>query len=146
MTGSTQRETTSRLAVFGAVDGLVMFLGLSLGLIVAHQSRGAVWHAALGGAAGELVGMTAGQHLSAPDDGWRVAVACGLAGALACILPAFPFLFLSRWTALETALAISVAVAAVIAWLRPERGITAVVRTYSILIIAGLLAGLTGLI
>lgn len=134
------------LAVFGSVDGLVMFLGLTLGLIVAKQSPTAVWHAALGGAAGELVGMTAGQHLSDPESGWGVAFICGVAGALACILPAFPYLALTGITALAIALGIAMGVATVVAQLRPERGVTAYVRTFGILIAAGALSGLSGLI
>jgi hypothetical protein len=138
--------TLSRLAVFGSVDGLTLFLGLTIGLIVARQGHQAIWHAALGGAAGELVGMTAGQHLSDPDSGWRVAIACGAASGLACVLPAFPYLALTGTVALGAGLGIAAGVAAVITWLRPERGISAIVRTYGILIAAGLLSGLSGLI
>jgi hypothetical protein len=134
------------LAVFGAVDGLVMVLGITLGLIVARQSSAAVWHAALGGAAGELVGMSAGQHISDPESGWRVAVLCGTAGALACLLPAIPYAALTGWTALGSALGVSVAVATVIVWLRPERGVVAIARTYGVLVLAGTMAGLTGLV
>jgi hypothetical protein len=140
------RQPARQLAVFGAVDGLTMFLGLTLGMIVSRQSPGAVWHAALGGAAGELVGMTAGQHLSDPASGWLAAVACGTAGGLACVLPAFPYLTLTGRAALGAALGIAAGVAAVIAWLRPERGLAAVVRTFGILAAAGALSGLTGLI
>ena len=135
-----------QLATFGLVDGLVVVTGLILGLVVARQAPAAVWHAALAGAAGELVGMSAGQHLSDPDSGWRPALACGAAGGIACVLPALPYLAWRGAAALAAALAVAVAVAAVIAWLRPERGMPAVVRTYGILAAAGLLAGLTGLI
>ena len=144
--GEHPEQTRTRLAVFGSVDGLVMFLGITLGLIVAHQSTHAIWHAALGGAAGELVGMTAGQHISDPESGWRVAVLCGAAGALACVLPAAPYAILNGRVALASALGISVVVATVIVWLRPERGIAAIAHTYGVLILAGALAGLTGLI
>jgi hypothetical protein len=137
---------TRRLAVFGGVDGLVMFLGLTLGLVVSRQAAAAVWHAALGGAAGELVGMTAGQHLSDPESGWPVALACGAAGGAACVLPAFPYLVTTGAAALAMALGIAAAVAGVIAWARPEHGRIAVLRTYGILIAAGVLSGLTGLI
>ena len=133
-----------QLSVFGGIDGLVMFLGLTLGLITAHQGSNAVWHAALGGSGGELVGMTVGQHLSDPDSGWRVAAACGLAGAMACVLPAAPYAATSGAVALAVSLALAAAVAGVIAWLRPEHGMAAVARTYGVLIGAGLLSGLTG--
>lgn len=137
---------TTRLAVFGGIDGLVMFLGLTLGLVIAHQSGTAVWHAAIGGAGGELVGMTSGQRLSDPDSGWKVALACGVAGALACALPAVPYIFLpSGLTAVVTSLVIAAAVAGVVAWLRPESGWSGVLRTYAVLITAGIVSGLTGL-
>lgn len=136
----------TQLATFGAVDGLVMVLGITLGLIVARQSPSAVWHAALGGAAGELVGMTAGQNISDPESGWPVAILCGVAGALACLLPAVPYSGLTGRVALLSALGIAALVASVIVWLRPERGVAAVARTYGVLILAGALAGLTGLI
>jgi hypothetical protein len=139
------KTSAGQLAVFGGVDGLVMFLGLTLGLIVSSQSPSAIWHAALGGAAGELVGMTAGQHLSDPDSGWPAALICGVAGALACISPAWPFLIWPRIPALETSLAFAGVIAGVIAALRPERGWPAIARTYGILVAAGILSGLTGL-
>jgi hypothetical protein len=135
-----------QLATFGMVDGLVVVAGLVLGLVVARQAPAAVWHAALGGAAGELVGMTAGQHLSDPGSGWRPALACGAASGIACVLPAVPYLVTTGAAALAAALTAAVAIAAVITWLRPERGWQAVVRTYGILIGAGLLAGLSGLL
>jgi hypothetical protein len=136
-----------RLMVFGSIDGLTMFLGLALGLIVSAQSNGAAWHAALGGGAGELVGMTAGQYLSEPGKGLRVALACGAAGCLACLAPGVPFATTPRHApALIAALAIAAVVAAVISMLRPERGPVAVLRTFGVLAGAGVLAGLTGLI
>lgn len=143
----TARGTSvSRLAIFGSVDGLTMFLGLALGLIVSSQTASAVWHAALGGAAGELVGMTSGQWLSDRASGFRIALGCGLAGAVACILPGIPYLFLTSPAALGSALLIAWGEAGVIAWVRPEHGLTAVLDTYGILIGAGLLSGLTGLL
>jgi hypothetical protein len=136
----------SRLAVFGSVDGLTMFLGLTAGLIVSRQGEAAIWHSALGGSAGELIGMTSGQWLSDRAAGWKAAVACGVAGAAACGLPAVPFLLASGTAARLGALACAVAVAGVISWLRPERGIAAIALTYGILAAAGILSGLTGLI
>lgn len=136
----------TRLAIFGGVDGLTMFLGLTAGLVVSRHDSSAIWHAALGGAAGELIGMTSGQWLSDRASGWRVAMACGAAGAAACAVPAIPFLVMSGTAARIAALVIAAAVAGVISWLRPERGPAAVAITYGILIAAGLLSGLTGLI
>lgn len=136
----------SRLAVFGAVDGLVMVMGIVIGLLVARQGSNAAWHAALGGAAGELVGMTAGQHTSSPESGWRTALICGIAGAAACLAPALPFAALHGFTASLAGALIAAGVAAVICWLRPERGFRSVSRTFGVLIGAGILSGLTGLI
>lgn len=144
--GVVSRAAASRLAVFGSVDGLTMFLGLALGLIVSRQSASAVWHAALGGAAGELIGMTSGQWLSDRASGFPAALACGAAGGVACILPAIPFLVLPGDRARLAALGIAVVVAGVIARARPERGWQAVLDTYGILAGAGVLSGLTGLI
>jgi hypothetical protein len=138
---------TRRLAVFGSIDGLTMCLGLIFGLVVSKQDNGAAWHAALGGAAGELVGMTSGQYLSDKAAGLPVAAACGLAGALACLSPGIPFaLTPARLPAIIAGTAIAVVVASVISWLRPERGLAAIAHTFGILGGAGILAGLTGLI
>jgi hypothetical protein len=142
----TDPGPATRLAIFGSVDGLTMFLGLVLGLIVARQSGTAAWHAALGGGAGELAGMTAGQYISDRASGLRVAAGCGLAGAAACIAPGIPFAFLARRPALIAALVIAAVVGAGIAWLRPERGLQAIGQTYGVLVAAGVLSGLTGLI
>lgn len=124
-----------------------MFLGLVLGLMVSAQTTTAAWHAALGGAAGELIGMTTGQFMSDKRDGIWVALACGGAGALACVLPAIPYFFTTR-PALATSLAalIAMAVAGFVAWQRPEHGAQALVRTFGVLLGAGTLSGLTGLL
>jgi VIT1/CCC1 family predicted Fe2+/Mn2+ transporter len=142
----TSEPGTARLAIFGGVDGLTMFLGLVLGIIVSRQPGTAAWHAALGGAAGELVGMTSGQYISDRAAGLSAALACGVAGAVACALPGVPFVFLPRTDALGVALVTAVLIAAIITWMRPEKGLAAVAQTYGVLIAAGILAGLTGLI
>lgn len=136
----------SRMAVLGSVDGLVMFMGIVFGILVSHHGGSAAWHAALGGGTGELVGMTAGIHESEPSAGWGKALICGAAGAVACVLPAVPFLFWSQWAALWAAMGISVALGAVIAWLRPEHGWRAIADTYLVLFAAAILSGLSGLI
>jgi len=136
----------ARLTIFGGIDGLTMFLGLVAGVIISRQSNDAIWHAALGGAMGELVGMTSGQWLSDKDSGFLVALVCGTAGAVACAAPAFPFIWLDRTAATICALAIAVAIGAAVSWLRPEKGWQAIAQTYGVLIAAGVLSGLTGLI
>lgn len=144
---ATSSRAARRLALFGSVDGLTMFLGLVLGLVVSRQSNAAAWHAALGGAMGELVGMATGQYMSDRAAGLKPALACGLAGAAACALPGLPYIMLSsRLAAGLAAGAIAMAVAGVVAWQRPERGWAAVLTTYGVLAGAGLLSGLTGLL
>lgn len=136
-----------RVSLFGGIDGLTMFLGLVLGLMVSRQVNAAAWHAALGGGAGELVGMTTGQFYSDRAAGFRVALMCGAAGALACVLPGIPFAVTSaRWPAVLFAAVAAVGVAGVVAWLRPEHGWGAVLRTFGVLAGAGVLSGLTGFI
>lgn len=139
------RDST-RLSIFGSVDGLTMFLGLVAGVIVSGQPSSAVWHAAIGGAMGELVGMTSGQFISDKASGFRIALACGVAGAIACAAPAIPFTFMARHAALIAALVIAIVIGAVVAWLRPEKGWRAIGETYGVLVLAGVLSGLTGLI
>ena len=136
------------LAVFGSVDGLTLFMGLILGLVVSQQTNNAAWHAALGGGMGELVGMSVGAWLSgSTTGGWTGAAACGVAGCLSCLLPGIPFAVLSsREAALVASLIAAAAVAAVISVLRPEHGLVAVTHTYAVLLLAGVLSGLTGLL
>lgn len=135
-----------RLSIFGSIDGLTMFLGLVAGVIISRQANSAIWHAALGGAMGEFAGMTSGQYMSDKASGLSAAVFCGAAGAVACSAPAIPFIFLARTPAMVTAAVIAVVIAALISWLRPEHGWTAVAETYGVLLAAGILSGLTGLI
>ena len=132
-------------AVFGGVDGLTMVMAIVTGLLIARQPGSAAWHAAFGGAGGELVGMSAGQYLSDREAGLKVALTVGVAGGSACVLPAIPFALLPRFPAACAAVVTVLVLAGVIAWLRPEHGLQAVLRTYGILLAAGLLSGLTGL-
>jgi hypothetical protein len=119
-------------SVFGAADGVT----LALGLIVSLSGQPhAIVKAALGAGLAELVGMTAGAWLSDSGSGFVPALANGGAAFLACLVPALPYVALS-----------GVAVAAVIAWLRPEKGVLAVVQTYGILSAAALLCWLAGLL
>jgi hypothetical protein len=129
--------------VLGAVDGVILVLGLVAGLVVARQGAGAVWHAALSGGLVELVGMTAASRLSGKS--LAQAWACGAATAAAAIVPALPFLVAAGAAATACSLGLVVLEAAAIAWLRPERGRAAVVQTFGWLALAGVVSALGGL-
>lgn len=133
-----------RQAVFGGADGVTLVVGLifSLGAVEPH----AVVRAALGAGLAELVGMTAGQWLSDSEAGFGAALANGGAAFLACLVPALPYLATSNVIALAASLVLVVAVAGLIALLRPEKGTLAVVQTYGVLAIAALLCWAASLI
>ncbi len=120
--------------ILGAADGVVIVLGLLLSLAI-HQP-GAIWHAAVGAGLAELVGMTSGMWLSDGRSGFVPALVCGAAAGSACVAPAVPYLVATGGLALAASLALIAATAAVISWLRPERGVLAVVQTYGVLITA----------
>jgi len=122
-----------REACFGSADGVTIALGLIVSL-AGHP--GAMWHAAVGAGVAELVGMTAGKWLSDSDAGFWVALANGGAALAACLLPAVPSLLVHGRTALAAEIALVAVIAAVIAWLRPERGVLAVAQTYGVLVVA----------
>jgi len=130
-------------ATFGSADGLT----LALGLIVSLSGQPhAVVKAALGAGIAEFVGMAAGAWLSDGSGGIWPPLANGGAAFAACLIPALPYLFASGCVALSASLVLVVAVAAVIAWLRPEKGVLAVVQTYGILAAAALLCFAASLI
>lgn len=131
--------------IFGTADGVITVLGLLVGLLVSGQSRTAVWHAALAAGTAAFVGMTSGRYLS-ENDGWRPAVACGLATFAGTAIPAVPYLFAGGWIALTPALALVCVIAGVVAWLRPERSVVAVMETYGVLAAAALLSAGTALL
>lgn len=139
------RADLKRVAVFGAADGLGIVLGLIAGMIVSHQPAHAVWAAALSGGIAELFSMANGQRISDSSSGWLPAVAIGIAFLAGCALPAVPYSFSSGAAALILALVLCAAVAAVISWLRPEKGALAIVETFGLLLITGVACGVVGL-
>jgi hypothetical protein len=126
----------------GGADGLTIALGLIVSLAGTQR---AMWHAALGAGLAELVGMTAGKWLSDPDAGFSVALANGGAAFAGCLLPALPALFMAGHAALGAELSLVAVVAAAISWLRPEKGVLAVVQTFGILAVAAGLCWAAGL-
>lgn len=132
-----------REACFGSADGVTIALGLVVSL-AGHP--GAMWHAAVGAGVAELVGMTAGRWLSDSSDGFAVALTNGGAACAACLIPALPALVMARGAvALAAEIALVAVIAAVISWLRPERGVLAVAQTYGVLVVAAGLVMLAGL-
>lgn len=125
-----------RPAVFGSADGVTVVLGLLVSL--AGQPH-ALIKAATGAALAEFVGMTAGAWLSDETAGWPPALANGGAAFAACLSPALPYAAMGGAGALACSLAAVAVVAAVIAVLRPEKGLLAWVQTYGILAAAALL-------
>jgi VIT1/CCC1 family predicted Fe2+/Mn2+ transporter len=123
-------------AVFGAADGVTIALGLVVS-VTGHPD--ALVHAALGAGLAELVGMTAGAWLSDSGEGFRPALANGAAAFLACALPAVPYAVTHGLAALVSSLLLVAVIAAVISWLRPEKGVLAIAQTYGILLVAAAL-------
>lgn len=123
--------------ILGAADGVVILLGLLLSLAPHHPD--AIFHAALGVGLAELIGMASALWLSDGPSGLVPAIACGVAACVACIIPALPYLAMTGTGALLTSLLLVVAVAAVISWLRPEKGVRAVAQTYGVLVVAAVL-------
>jgi len=85
--------------------------------------------------------MAAALWLSGPRDvrHFIAAMACGVATALACIVPCLPWEFEGGTPALLTGLAVAVVLGGVVCWLREEHGWVAVAETYGVLAAAGLL-------
>jgi hypothetical protein len=120
-------------AVFGAADGVSAVIGL----VALVGDPHALFRAAVGVALAELVGMTAGAWLSADEGtGFLPALANGASAFLCVIAPAVPFAFMRGWPAVGAALAVILAVGGLISWLRSERGLPAVAKTYGVLAVA----------
>jgi hypothetical protein len=130
------KRSLVRPMVFGAADGVTIVLGL---LVSLTGQPHALFRAALGAGLAELVGMTAGQWLSDGDSGFGAALANGAAACGACIFPALPYLAAAGITAMILSLILVAAAAAAISWLRPEKGLLAVVQTYGVLLAAAVL-------
>ena len=137
----TRRRLFKRQAVFGMSDGVAIILGL---LVTLAGQPHALFRAALGASLAELVGMTAGQWLSDGESGFWAALINGGAACAACLIPALPALAGKGIGVGAAAVILVVAVAAVISWLRPEKGVLAVVQTYGILLAAAGLCAAAG--
>lgn len=130
--------------VFGAADGLVLVLGIILGLAVARQPALSVWHAALGGGLAEVGGMALGQYWSDPERDKTAALANGAACAACTLAAGSPFAAMSLGPATAVAAGIISCLALVVTWLREEKGLTALAKTFGMLLVASALAAASG--
>jgi VIT1/CCC1 family predicted Fe2+/Mn2+ transporter len=142
---TADRADLKRVAVFGSVDGLGLYLGIVAGLIVAHQQPSAVWVAAVSAGIAELISMANAQRLSDRKSGVTAALVVGAASLAGCVTPAVPYAACRGPWALTASLLLAVVVAGVISWLRPEKGVLAVVETYALLAVTAVACGLLGL-
>lgn len=142
---SDPRAELKRVAVFGSVDGLGLYLGIVAGLIVAHQQPSAVWVAAVSGGTAEFINMANAQRVSDRESGATAALVIGGASFAGCVAPAVPYAAWHGPWALGVSLVLAAGVAAVISWLRPERGILAAAETYVLLLVTAVACGLIGL-
>lgn len=135
------RPTAERAAIIlGAADGIGLAISEILSL---HARPSAIFNGGLGAAIAELVMMTAGLWLSSGEDrtGFLAALACGVATFLACLIPVIPYAVApGTWGAGISAGALLGVLAAVVVWLRPQRGLVAIAETYGVLLVAGGLA------
>lgn len=135
----TEAQKRAESAIFGAVDGLTMSLGLIAGMLIAGYAHGAVWHSALSGGLAELAGMTIGKRRS-DGSSWTVSLTCGGAGLAGGVLPALPFLIWGGSLALAVALVIMLVIAIGTAIIRPDqKTLPAVIETLVLLVIAAAL-------
>lgn len=124
-------------AILGAADGLTLAVSLVFGRN-AH-----VFHAALDAGIGELVGMAAALYLSSEKRELMPAFLCGLTTLIACVIPAIPYAVGSGAGAAALSALLAMAVAALVCWIRPEKGWAAIAETYGVLVASGLLCFVT---
>lgn len=132
--------------VFGGADGLSLILGLILGLAIAHQPSDAVWHTALAGGLAEFGGMALGQYWSDPEKDKVSAAVNGAASAVTVIVSGVPFATMSGTPAVAVSAVIIILFGVAITWLREETGWLALFHTFGLLMLAGALGAVSGLL
>lgn len=132
--------------LFGAVDGLSAFVGILVGLIVAHQSASSVWWAALSCGVAELVGMASGQYQSDTRSGWKPALICGALSMAGCVVPAIPYVALDGPIAFFLSVFLVIVECSLVAWVRPEGGWRAWGQTFGLTAIVAIACTLVALI
>lgn len=130
-------------ALFGAVDGLTVVLGVMLPLLDRPRD---LLLAAAGASLAEAVGMSAGAWLSDSDAGWREAVTIGAATCVASLLPAVPFALLgglaARWAAGAVLLALAGSVALARRRVQRRSWVRALGETFGVLAAVGVVVGI----
>ena len=119
-------------AIMGLADGTTTGAGLSLALYIAHQPHLAVWLAGLSGGLAAFPGMASGRYQSDPGDGAGGAAVCGAATTLGSVAVALPFAVASGRAALAASGAVTLALCAVVAVIRPDTGWKAWLLSYGI--------------
>lgn len=127
-----------KLAVFGAFDGVVTVLGA---VFPNTGSPHTLTLTCIGLAASGAVSMGGGELVSDSEAGWAASTAIGLTTGLGTLLPAVPYLAWRGLPALVVSMALCVAVALGISWVKTtaENGPTfrkAALHTHSILLVA----------
>lgn len=124
------KPSSASTAIFGASDGLVA--ALAIVLVTFSAGRHVVLLALCGLLVAEGLGMAASQYLADPAVSLRQAVIMGASTGAAIGAVGVPWLFAGGTPAVATSVAMAVAVAAIISWLRPE-GWTSWAQTFAIL-------------
>lgn len=136
-----KEETTE--AIFGGFDGLTSVLGV----IVVMASHKGLMPAVVGLAVASAVGMGAGQYLSDPSRRLHLALVMSVATLVGTLLPAIPLFISNTYYGLAFSILVSLFMCLAIAYFRT--GCTrrrAVIETYSILLLAGGLSALVGVL
>lgn len=129
-------------AVFGAFDGVTVLLGIVIGLYSDHPNL--ILGTAISVGVAEAIGMAAAEWLSESESGYLGPTIIGASVALASVLPALPFFFLTPWPALWVSASAYCLVAALIAYARKrERGLSrSLLESYGILALVSLVVWL----
>ena len=136
--------------VLGAADGVTSISGVIAGGAASHVGHAALAVVALGGALAATVSMAGAELLSEDDTDWEAIGAMGVGTLGGSALPAVPLLALSGSEAWIAVLAVSVAIAAVVAQVRhrtTNRGLLrATAQTMAVLALGGAVGYAAGLI
>lgn len=127
--------------VFGMSDGLVA--ALAIVLVASGAGRKVVLLALFGLLVAEGFGMAASQYLADPAVSVRRATIMGVSTALAIVLVGVPWTVSVGTGAELGSVAVSVALASVISWLRPQ-GWQAWAQTFAILVAVSTIAAAAG--
>ena len=148
VTGVAARRTVrdqfaeqTKLAVFGAFDGVVTVLGA---VFPNTGNPHTLTLTCVGLAASGAVSMGGGELVSDSDAGWAASTAIGATTGLGTLVPIVPYWFTSGTAAITVSMLLCLAVAVGISWLKSTQpGVSlrsSALQTHAILVVA---AGLT---